>query len=1197
MAISNLNLNVRANTARAMRDFKRFSDTLDNKFLLSGLKLDVIRSSLSQINREFQRSIGEQGLASASSLRAAQNQAALLTQTFKGFAAESALAINRDIGTALNSLAVRAGGTMKDVQKTLAASSFISIRLPEDARNKLVRDMMSLQRDMRRSGVSENFGSIAQQFLSGRVQAMDLIGSEDAGAAFIGAQILKRSGGRAQITDASQRSQILSEVVGDPAVIAQFKEMARRTMGYRLVLEDLNTKLFNPEFGLFGSLRKVLGADGRYTTMFDQVELLANMVFGPGGAFTTFFKRIGDVFGIEDPMQPFIALVQFSNKVAEDIKKFFEGQTFTRILRGFRVVFESVVELIRGPEAEKVTNSARTAIDSIGQFLSGDTFKQIVGHVKETFGKIFNFFGDVVKVFSGIFKQVGTGEFNPADIKETIKGIGEGVRKFIKDVGKSIRDFDLQGKEGTFTSEVASTLFSELGKTAVVLFKELFATLIDKIPEVAALVLPAINNGINFMLTEVFGEVGGKIAKFVLGLVGGFLPGPVGAIARASAAGDITGNGGNIFSMAAMGAASLLGPARITGLVGAGRRFGTAQGRMSTSQGFSKWAHEVELELNKRFFLQDPFSNFPGGRNTFTPLTDLLAEPYARAIGRSPYARGEGKPPWRWPFGRRRGGDQGGGPRYDQPFKFPSDPMMVWGPSSPWGRVTAQTSVLAGTIDYDIPSSRIFQPRFGRITPETTMFRAADLEMPNPRRITRETTMFQPPTAAELFPFIATPGGPQIGRERFREMAAKNEARAYRKSVRRMLESLGVYTAPEIGAGLPLSIRGRNQYTSPIGPLPLGSQEPWAPSTGEGYMGGGYDPLLESSAIEPSFEERLRKIRERKAEVNKRYERRYGRRGSFFRLPRFGGGRNILGAGLAVGGVFAADAFGRSSQAQELMSNVQEFTQRPGIGSILGGAAQGAMTGSVAGPWGALIGGVIGAAMPLMDKGTREAIGKFTSGVGNAIGDFIQGIGNSIKSVVDWFMKGTEENFKRVQETIKSGFKVFVNGIIGVLNGVLTTLQILPRAIMGVVESAVNAMGPAAGAVPGLREAVQVGKSFAHLQIPTMYDGKNFYGPAMAIEARMSGRKPMIVNDGEFVIPAGSGLSTLAGLVGQNLQSTGVINQTNGGQPVINVQIALTNNSFVANPDELVNKLRAPVHQIINEAWTRATQTIPSRTV
>ena len=85
----------------------------------------------------------------------------------------------------------------------------------------------------------------------------------------------------------------------------------------------------------------------------------------------------------------------------------------------------------------------------------------------------------------------------------------------------------------------------------------------------------------------------------------------------------------------------------------------------------------------------------------------------------------------------------------------------------------------------------------------------------------------------------------------------------------------------------------------------------------------------------------------------------------------------------------------------------------------------------------------------------------------------------------------------------------------------------------------------------------------------------------------MSGRRPMVVNDGEFVIPR-DGFPTLAGLVGDNLRSTGVIN-TGPSQPVqVNVTLAITTHSVVADPDELANALRDPVYKIIGEAWNEA---------
>lgn len=1189
MAISNLNLNVRANTARAMRDFKRFSDTLDNKFLLSGLKLDVIRSSLSQINREFQRSIGEQGLASASSLRAAQNQAALLTQTFKGFAAESALAINRDIGTALNSLAVRAGGTMKDVQKTLAASSFISIRLPEDARNKLVRDMMSLQRDMRRSGVSENFGSIAQQFLSGRVQAMDLIGSEDAGAAFIGAQILKRSGGRAQITDASQRSQILSEVVGDPAVIAQFKEMARRTMGYRLFLEDLNTKLFNPEFGLFGSLRKVLGADGRYTTMFDQVELLANKVFGPEGAFTTFFKRIGDVFGIEDPMQPFIALVQFSNRVAEDIKEFFKGQTFTRILRGFRDVFESVVELIRGPEAEKVTDSARTAIDSIGQFLSGDTFKQIVGHVKETFGKIFNFFGDVVKVFSGIFKQVGTGEFNPADIKETIKGIGEGVRKFIKDVGKSIRDFDLQGKEGNFVSDIGSTLFVELGKTAVVLVKELFATLIDKVPEIAEMALPAINKGINTLMTETFGQFAG-LAKLVMAT----MPGPVGMIARASVITDATGGKGSLgalgaiapFLLAGGGGLAGMGTRAFTGTGGGATAFRTlAAGLMGANPVFSLLAGFAPqilggvgnavsgLNQTRLSLLEFPssrtgqFLSQMGGRAANLARRGnrrLASDLFWLRATTANYLRGAGSLI-----------QQGAGT---------ADSFMQQGLSAAQGRYSTAAGFVRSRASQFMAG---FRPPFPHIAVGAPTTRAYNIG---------QYIRNLPTTLANLPANALTSARSLLSR------GASSSARAVSRGLATTSGYLGS-VVPLLQNGITSVSQAASAAIGNLGPLSskltssvsgMGSSLSRAGSGFVSSARAATAPIASAGRALGSGVVAFGRIVATQAALASVQIQRAGNLFSlgFSGQSLFTRGKAMVRAGAAfrlfaptalVGGgvVLGSQLLGKS-----IGGSVGQ--QIGGVGAVLGGGISGASTGAMLGSIipgvgtvvGAVIGGIIGGILPLIDKETRAGVAEFARGIGRWFTD-----------TINWIANGTKENFKKAQDTLSSGLRTAVNGFITVFNSILGSLQLIPRYIISSAEKL-----PGVSRIPGF----DLLKSVANFQIQPIrgnYDGKDFYGPAMAIEARMSGRKPMIVNDGEFVIPAGSGLSTLAGLVGQNLQSTGVINQANGGQPVINVQIALTNNSFVANPDELVNKLRAPVHQIINEAWTRATQTIPSRTV
>jgi hypothetical protein len=140
--------------------------------------------------------------------------------------------------------------------------------------------------------------------------------------------------------------------------------------------------------------------------------------------------------------------------------------------------------------------------------------------------------------------------------------------------------------------------------------------------------------------------------------------------------------------------------------------------------------------------------------------------------------------------------------------------------------------------------------------------------------------------------------------------------------------------------------------------------------------------------------------------------------------------------------------------------------------------------------------------------------------------------------------------------------------------------------MLGMVKGLVSKI-PGADRIPGLSDLLGMAESVAYFQIPTMYAGKDYAGPAMALEARMSGRKPMIVNDGEFVIPR-DGFPTLVGLVGNSLRSTGVIS-SGPSQPIqVNVNLSVTANSVVANADELATALRDPVYKIIGDAWNEA---------
>lgn len=1031
MAISNLRLNVTANTARALADFNKFSRSLDNKFLISGLKLDVVRNALSQINRDFQRAIGEQGLASASSLRAAQNQAALLTQTFKGFASESALSITQNIGTALNNVAVRAGGTMKDVQKTLAATPFIDINLSEDLRNKLAKGILSFQRDMRRAGLGENFGGLAQQFLMGQATGMQMLNSGDAMQSFLGSQIIKRVGGEGMLYSPEERTKVLSDILNDPEIQKQLSEMAKRAAGFRIILEDLNTKLFNTESGVFGSLRKVIDRTGKSTTMFDEVYKLVDQVFGPNGMFRAIFSSIQEIFGIGDPMRPFIDAIQFVTRIFNDLTAYFES--------------------------------------------SG--FKDILVMVRETFGR-------VGELFKGVYDQIRGGTFDAEDITQVIGEIGSSVREYIVNISKAIRGEDLTQESG-FVSDIAGSLFEEVGKTTVVLIKELFAILLDKVPEIASQVLPAINRGINSILTEAFGEVGAKIVKFILG----FVP-VVGPIARASAVGDVTGGGGNILSMLAMGAGALAGPAALFGAARLGRGLlGGDQARMGLLSSLTRRTNAVEELYNSRM------------RQLYLPSAQRV--PLSGLLGRVLSPRTAFASPVSFlPSG---GGGFGG-------YRFPTDPMM--GPSSPLGQITSRTSLLSGNVPYEAPSSRIFRSRFGKITPETTLL-GSNIGYRGATSITPQTTMFRPPTGAELFPFIATGGGEERQRRIIESPVEINRRRAvieeYKKQYsvqNRVMEEL------------------RNVVDT-----------------------------SESDAV-PGYIDRSR------GNVASRFNRRFGSGGTRAVLRRslrgFGRGALITSA-IAGAGALGLGIFGGPGANAQTMDGVNA------AGSVLGGGFEGAMMGATIGSIvpgvgtaaGAVIGGIIGGVAPLLDKGVRDGIGKFISGIGTTMSEFGSGI---------------------------------VRGLNEIANNALQAISSLPSLLGNIVKSVYNSLPAPVKSTMNFFNSVWSGVTgfVSRINLPNMfYDGKDYIGGTMALEARLSGNRPMVVNDGEFVIPR-DGFPILAGLVGENLRTTGVVNN-GGNQPVqVNISLSVTANSVVADPNELANALREPVYKIVGDAWSEA---------
>jgi hypothetical protein len=1080
MAITNLQLNVRANTARAMSDFKRFSSSLDNQFLVSGLKLDVVRNALGQINREFQKSIGEQGLIGASSLRAAQNQAAMLSNIFKGFSDEASINITTQLGTALNNVAVKAGGTMKDVQRTLAATPFIDANLSDKLREQLTTGIMRFQRDFRRAGLGDNFAGMAQQFLSAKVTGRELINTGDPMSSFLGAEIIKRSNGQGFIDNPARRTQILQEILEDPETIKQLEMMAKRAMGFRIVLEDLNTQLFNTESGVFGSLRKVIDRTGKQTTMFDEVQNLVDQVFGPSGMFRSLFSSIKEIFKIGDPLRPLIDAIQFMTGVFKGITEYFKSEQFKTILFLIKDTFYRVSEFF--------TNVYKTVKEAIPK----DAFER------------------VTNVFKDLRQQITSGSFDPSNIVKFISDIGEGVREYIRKVGKAIRERDDEDEMG-FMAEIGTTLLSEVGKTARVLIKELFATLVDKIPEIASAVLPSLNRGINGLLEEMFGQFAG-IAKMAMAT----LPGPVGMVARASMLTDMTGGKGNLGAMAAMAPFLLAGGG---GLAGMGGRLLTGMGRgpmAMRATGLGMMGMDPAVSLLGAFAPQI----IGGGARSVMgagsqigavarPIGNFLTPAISRAAtGGVSGARSLGS--------AISLGVQSGLARA-------SGYLGAVGPLTQSGLARASAPLNRASVFLRSQQSQFmagFKPLFPNVAiggPTTRAFQAG--------QFFRNIPSMGSSAVSSLTNAASSLGSNILGIGRSAATSAKTTASA--------LSS----TASALGSGVV--------------------------SLGKAVAARGVSALLEIQRVSRMF-----MLGASGSAVFTR-GRPAVQAGMAFR--KFGapvalaGGLTVLGANM-LGGAIGGDT-GKAVS---------------GVGSVLGsgmsGAAIGATIGSivpgVGTAVGAVIGGIIGGVAPLFDKGVREGIEIF-----------VDGIKEGFSKTLTWFVKGTQENFDRAKNLMGSITTNLVNGLIFIFNGILSGFQILPRLIMSMVESVYEKI-PGKEFIPGLKGLVEGGKTVANFQIPTIgnnYSGKNFAGPALALEARMSGRNAMVVNDGEFVIPS-NGFATLAGLVGENLRNREVVRRADGPTQ-INVSLTVNTSSFIANAEQIAQELRRPVLDILDQAW------------
>lgn len=534
MASTAVVLDIRANTQKALGEFKKFSAQLDNKFLISGLKLDVVRNALSQINKEFQRAIGEQGLTASQSIKGAENQAAVLLDTFKNVGLEAGLALSKNISESLAQVAVTAGGTAEDIKAALAATPFISRTLGEDLRKQLSGGILEFQRDLRRAGLGDEFGNIAKNILSGQADVLQLINSGTPIGSLLGKELLERGGvvNLSELTPA-QRTKILAEILNDKSLRDLIQKIGKETSGYKVILEDLNTNLFNPRKGVFGYLRDVsLATEGITTNVFKETTALVESIFGPQGLFLNFFKNIANVFGIEDPLRFIIRNIRFLTDQFNKLNDFIQSEAFQNVLvkikevfgrikKFFTKLFDSILEATGSTSFDNLISRIGIAIGKVFEFFTNiyifiekefQNPNSILGNIKLIGTSVFSFFGSIVDT-------IKAQDWDPDKIISSVKEIGTNVRKLIENVGKSIREANV-GEQGSFFLSLFKTVIGEVAQTLGTAIKEAILLIFSgKGLAILAGVVDVLYSSLSKLFTGLFGgsEVAGKIAGAIAG--------------------------------------------------------------------------------------------------------------------------------------------------------------------------------------------------------------------------------------------------------------------------------------------------------------------------------------------------------------------------------------------------------------------------------------------------------------------------------------------------------------------------------------------------------------------------------------------------------------------------------------------------------------------------------------------------------
>lgn len=385
MPRSTLTLDLKAHTSSALNEFKAFSDNLGNKFFVSGLKLDLLRNTLNDINREFDRSMGSQGMKSAMELKQLETSSGAVFAALKGGSLDAGREMAKNIRVALGDVSKSIGSTTEDINSVMKMIPFTSKALLDKAGvgmeefHKMNLTMVTNARD----AMGEDASKIIEKLLSGDLSNTDLLNDRTG----IGQMMRQKLGPfDPSAMSAEARTEAVLKLLQDDEFQSTLSGLAEDNAGFMRVVRQFKNTLFDQRTGVFGvlkestlSLREFSGERvSQVTSIFKETTRLFKVLFDVNtGLFATIFKTIGEAFGFnsDNVTEVIIRMIRWVTNVLKTFTDFFAGPIFRGFLDGIKGIVNFFAEGFKamtgalGSTPGGVVSAVVTFFEGLGSFI------------------------------------------------------------------------------------------------------------------------------------------------------------------------------------------------------------------------------------------------------------------------------------------------------------------------------------------------------------------------------------------------------------------------------------------------------------------------------------------------------------------------------------------------------------------------------------------------------------------------------------------------------------------------------------------------------------------------------------------------------------------------------------------------------------------------------------------------------------